>query len=413
MKRTILILSLCIASLLTASTANAAKIHQLVNAVVYHNNGEQTVYDGSSKISMPRNREALQLIVSAHTKQQKKEAEISLSTVDSVTVWLPERPECRHTLVYLPDYGWSALIDRSPKCNIYLYESDGFRLRGDGGLWRYGKETLIVDRDGKCARIKDTNKMSVEKFAKAVTKISEGDKQLESRLKYLLGKEHPDNYVTIVKFDGDTISGYLHSDAKTVFKNMFSKSGSILQYINISEEPKGKATRFSADDVREIRWYDNVLAPNIRVSIPMHYPIIFKIEKYIPGFVWLWDSSPSGSIVKWESLHSTGGQNPMRYYVNVISAYLEGSRGAFVILYDGNVSLSYMMMYLKKQAPDFYEMVEDYYGKSPDAKAHCNELKNNPSTFLNLYDKYLLTHAPIDDKADVKIDNEANEEPKK
>lgn len=109
--------------------------------------------------------------------------------------------------------------------------------------------------------------MNPDKFATKLAEISGGDTGLEARLKYLLGREYPDNYVRVVKMNGDTIYGYLHNDAKTMAKNLFSKSGTLQQYINISEEPDSKGTRYSADEVSEIRWFDSNIAPNTRVSM--------------------------------------------------------------------------------------------------------------------------------------------------
>ena len=48
-----------------------------------------------------------------------------------------------------------------------------------------------------------------------------------------------DRHVRAILFSGDTIEGYLRNDLKTGLKNIFSKTGSIHQYINIGVEPKG------------------------------------------------------------------------------------------------------------------------------------------------------------------------------
>ena len=55
-------------------------------------------------------------------------------------------------------------------------------------------------------------------------------------------------------------------------------------------------------------------------------------------------------------------------------------------------------------------MLKEYYGDNPDAKAHCNELKDNPSTILDLYEEYLKTHDYIDDRPDVKVSDDEKEE---
>ena len=48
-----------------------------------------------------------------------------------------------------------------------------------------------------------------------------------------------EKHVQVVTASGDTIEGYIRSDLKTGLKNLFSKTGSIRQYINVGEEPKG------------------------------------------------------------------------------------------------------------------------------------------------------------------------------
>ena len=203
--------------------------------------------------------------------------------------------------------------------------------------------------------------------------------------------------------NGDTIYGYLHNDAKTVAKNLFSKSGTLLQYINISEEPDSKRTRYSADEVSEIRWFDNNIAPNTRVSMSVNAPRMFKAKNYTRGFTWLWDRRPSGSIVKYEVWETSGGRNPISRLVPVVSVYFEGAKGAFMLYSNNSVSFALLYHYMKDAAPEFHKMLKEHYGDSPDAKAHCNELKDNPSRILDLYDEYLRTHDYIDDRPDVKV----------
>lgn len=403
---------LLLASVLCAPIAEAAKSHQLVDATVYLKGGTTDQYKGATKLSMPYKSDALQRVENAYTKKQKKAGEIPSAAVDSVVMWLPTRPDSRYTFVFVPKYGWCTLLAKTAQSNAYLHSEGGYRIRPDGGLWFFNTRKLIVDHNEKTSDLKNPYDMKPEKFASKLAEISGGDTGLEARLKYLLGREHPGNYVRVVKMNGDTIFGYLHDDAKTIAKNLFSKSGTLLQYINISEEPDSKGTRYSADEVSEIRWFDNNIAPNTRVSMSVNAPRMFKAKNYTRGFTWLWDRRPAGSIIKYEVWETSGGRNPISRLVPVVSVYFEGARGAFMLSSNGYVSLALLHHYMKDAAPEFHKMLKEYYGDSPDAKAHCNELKDNPSIILDLYEEYLKTHDYIDDRREVKVSDDEKEDNK-
>lgn len=397
---------LLLALALAAPIAEASKIYQLVDATVYLKDGTTEQYDGLTKLSMPHKTDALQRVGNAYTKQQKKAGEIPSTTVDSVVMWLPTRPDNRYTFVFVPKYGWCTLLSKSEQSAAYFYSGGGYRIRPDGGLWFYDDRKLIVEHGGKTSTLKNPHDMNPDKFATKLAEISGGDTALEARLKYLLGREHPGNYVRVVKMDGDTIYGYLHDDAKTVAKNLFSKSGTLLQYINISEEPDSKRTRYSADEVSEIRWFDNNIAPNTRASMSVNAPRMFKAKNYTRGFTWLWDRRPAGSIIKYEVWETSGGRNSISRLVPVVSVYFEGAKGAYTLIHNGSVSFALLYNYMKDAAPEFHKMLKEYYGDSPDAKGHCNELKDNPSIILDLYEEYLKTHDYIDDRPDVKVSDD-------
>lgn len=412
MFRKLATVGLLLALALCAPIAEAAKLHQLVDGTVYLKNGTSDQYSGLTKLSMPFKNDALQRVENAYTKNQKKAAEIPSATVDSVVMWLPTRPDSRYTFVFVPKYGWCELLDKTARSTAYFYSGGGYRIRPDGGLWFYDDRKLIVDHDGKTSALKNPYDMNPDKFAAKLAEISGGDTGLESRLKYLLGREHPGNYVRVVKMNGDTIYGYLHDDAKTVAKNLFSKSGTLLQYINISEEPDSKRTRYSADDVSEIRWFDNNIAPNTRVSMSVNAPRMFKAKNYTRGFTWLWDRRPAGSIIKYEVWETSGGRNSISRLVPVVSVYFEGAKGAYTLIHNGSVSFALLYNYMKDAAPEFHKMLKEYYGDSPDAKAHGNELKDNPSIILDLYEEYLKTHDYIDDRPDVKVSDDDKDDNK-
>lgn len=216
---------LLLAMALCAPISEAAKIYQLADATVYLKDGTTDQYSGLTKLSMPHKTDALQRVENAYTKNQKKAGEIASATVDSVVMWLPTRPDSRYTFVFVPKYGWCAPLDKTAQSAAYFYSGGGYRIRPDGGLWFYDDRKLIVDHDGKTYDLKNPYDMNPDKFATKLSEISGGNTRLEARLKYLLGREYPNNYVRVVKMNGDTIYGYLHNDAKTVAKNLFSKSG--------------------------------------------------------------------------------------------------------------------------------------------------------------------------------------------
>ena len=71
-------------------------------------------------------------------------------------------------------------------------------------------------------------------------------------------KDDPDSrHVKLTMMNGDTITGWIRHDLMTGLKNMFSKSGSIIQYVNISDAPdKGESRRYSATEVKELRYLE-------------------------------------------------------------------------------------------------------------------------------------------------------------
>lgn len=99
-----------------------------------------------------------------------------------------------------------------------------------------------------------------------------------------------------------------------------------------------EGTRYSADDVSEIRWFDNNIAPNTQVSMSVNARRMFKAKNYTRGFTWLWDRRTGGCIVKYEVWDTSGGRNPISRLVPVVSVYFEGARGAFMLCYNGSVS---------------------------------------------------------------------------
>ena len=133
MFRKLAIVGLLLALALCAPIAEAAKIHQLVDATIYLKDGKTEQYKGAAKLSMPYKNDALQRVENAYTKNQKKAGEIPSSAVDSVVMWLPTRPDSRYTFVFVPKYGWCTLLDKTAQSAAYFYSGGGYRIRPDGG----------------------------------------------------------------------------------------------------------------------------------------------------------------------------------------------------------------------------------------------------------------------------------------
>lgn len=216
-----------------------------------------------------------------------------------------------------------------------------------------------------------------------------------------------ENFVTVILTNGDTITGYIRSDIKTGLKNMFSKTGSIRQYINVGREPKGGETkRYSASEVKEYRFLPTEGYPDgaVCVADTLNSPGMFRPLNCVRGFAWELNRRDSGSVLQWDVWESSGGRNSTSRLVPAIGVKLKGSNAAYMIFYNGRFYDSQLLLYLKKHYPELKKAWEQYYSKGPDAKAHRKELTDNLSTALLFYEKFLETHAPIVHKEDKKKD---------
>lgn len=214
-------------------------------------------------------------------------------------------------------------------------------------------------------------------------------------------KDPEEYHVRAILANGDTITGYVQNDIKTGLKNLFSKTGSIQQYVNISSEPKGgEKKRYSASELKEYRFTEPTEGyPDgaVRVSESINSPVMFKPLHYSRGFAWELDRRDSGSILKWEVWESTGGQNSINRLVPAVGVKFKGAPGAFIISANGSFNDIYLMVYLKKKYRALYDAWNQYYHKGADAKAHRKELVDNPSTALQFYENFLLSNPPLND----------------
>lgn len=215
-------------------------------------------------------------------------------------------------------------------------------------------------------------------------------------------KDDPESkHIQAVTFSGDTLTGYLHFNLKTGLKNIFSKSGSIIQYITVGGQPKGGETkRYSASEIKEYRFLEPTEGyPEgaLVISENINSPVPFKPNHSVRGFVDVLDQRDSGSILWWQVWDSTGGRYSTRRLVPVVGVKLKGAKAAYALFINGSNSSAYLFNYLKKIDPDLKKYFEDYYNKGKDAKAHRKELKDNPSTMLTLYEEYMKTNPPLND----------------
>ena len=208
-------------------------------------------------------------------------------------------------------------------------------------------------------------------------------------------------HIKALLFNGDSIEGYLRSDLKTGLKNMFSKSGTIRQYINVGVEPKGGDTRrYSASEIKEYRFVETSKGyPEgfAVVSEKINSPAPFKPNTCVRGFAGELYRGENGSILKWNVWESSGGRNVKSRVVPVIGVKFKGAKAAYGLITNGGVSLGLLRNYLKKRAPVFKKIIEDYYYNCENHKAHFWELRDNPSSILRLYDEYVKTYGPIND----------------
>lgn len=210
-------------------------------------------------------------------------------------------------------------------------------------------------------------------------------------------KDDPDSrHVRLTMMNGDTITGWIRHDLTTGLKNMFSKSGSIIQYVNISDAPdKGKSQRYSATEVKELRYLEPTESDPegaVMVSERINSPLPFKPDKNIRGFAWELNRTECGSILQWNVWESTGGQNSVSRLVPAVGVMLKGARSAYVMYTNGREAMFMLKHYLKKKAPEFNKFLEEHLDKP-----HSREMKENPSIILELYAEYLKTNPPIDD----------------
>ena len=220
--------------------------------------------------------------------------------------------------------------------------------------------------------------------------------------------DREDYHVEAILFSGDTVSGYLRNDAKTVLKNIFSKTGGgIREYINLGEQPKGGDTkRYSSSEVKEYRYLEPTEGyPDgaVMVSERINSPLPFKPNYCIRGFAWECDKRDSGSILRWDIWTTTPAG--ARVLVPVTGVKFKGAKAAYGIMIDGRTSLAQLLYYLKKQSPEFRKYLDEYYYKGKDSKGHWKELQDNPSTILVRYDEFLENNPPLadpDEDADLK-----------
>lgn len=214
--------------------------------------------------------------------------------------------------------------------------------------------------------------------------------------------ENPESsHVKITLVDGTEVDGYLRNDLKTGLKNMFSKTGTIRQYINVGKERKGgETTRYSSKDVKEYRFLEATEAwPDgaVFVSEYISTPRMFKPNNCSRGFAQELDRTDCGKILRWTVTVQEGGQQVRIRYVPAIGVKFNGAKCAFPILVEGKHSAALLLNYLKKQAPELKKLIETTFYKGKDAKARRKELAENPSIMLDLYAEYLQTHEPLND----------------
>lgn len=138
----------CMSGFLTP-TVTAGKIHTGVCGNVYLSSGEIINADGEQRIKLPKKNQKLEIISNAYTKENNILRKIEPETIDSVVVWAISAPDRTHTLRYVEKYGWCYQLEHSPYLTVYSYAPKGYRCAGNGGFWMFGKNEMLVFKDGK------------------------------------------------------------------------------------------------------------------------------------------------------------------------------------------------------------------------------------------------------------------------
>lgn len=219
----------------------------------------------------------------------------------------------------------------------------------------------------------------------------------------MLADDNESNHVEVLLTDSTRVRGYWRNDFKTGMKRLFSKTGSINQYITIRENSKdGESKTYKAPEVLEYRFLEKTEdfpEGATWASENINAPGMFRPNNCVRGFALVLYKNEVGSILKWNVFETTGGRNTVSRLVPAVGVKLKGAKAAYGIMTNGRFFPFYLMNYLKKSAPEFKDMLDDYFNKCEDHNAHRDELKDNPAIILSLYEEYLKTHAPIDDKS--------------
>lgn len=107
---------------------------------VYLKGGKQYFYVGDDRIEVPRKKRDLEVYHNFFSRQCQSDI-IAMGNVDSVVVWNSSAPQNTHTIVPLPDVGWSWLYISHPKMNVYVYASLGYDTNSMGGIRAYQDNT--------------------------------------------------------------------------------------------------------------------------------------------------------------------------------------------------------------------------------------------------------------------------------
>ena len=160
----------------------AEKIRAMMEGTVYLSGGDTMEMRDSSRIAIPMKKKPLMIMEHAYTARQKVADRVEPTRVDSVVLWNSLAPQRRHTLCYLPDYGWCWILERGPRIRVYAFAPKGYYIGGNGGMWYMGKGCILVEKDGTITRFDKTNKASDRKFRERIAAMVADDPALVERL---------------------------------------------------------------------------------------------------------------------------------------------------------------------------------------------------------------------------------------
>lgn len=187
-RRVISIFIIVCFSMGVCNTTYAKKIYPTVCGCVYLHSGDSIMANDSLRVKIPKKRNKLELIDNAYTHSNKIQTKLKPEDTDSVVIWSSTATERKHTLKYIPDFGWCFEAERTPYVSVYCYASKGYHCSGNGGFWMYGKCKMFIIKDGEIYKFGEPHKWVDKKMRARLAALVADDVQYAEFIKSAKGR---------------------------------------------------------------------------------------------------------------------------------------------------------------------------------------------------------------------------------